>query len=211
MSESSTSLELAGRAGSAADDRDVAAAGALLAGSLAALAGALPQLAAPLAVLARRMAETLRSGGRIFWFGNGGSAAQAQHAAAELVGRFERERPGFAAASLTVDTSILTAIANDYGYENVFARQVNALVRHGDLVVGISTSGRSVNVARGLAAARERGAGTAALTGADPGALAHCSDVVVAVGLERTALVQEAHQVALHALCSLVEAALAEP
>ena len=155
------------------------------------------------------MTEVLRAGGRIYWLGNGGSAAQAQHAAAELVGRFERERRPFASASLTVDTSILTALANDYGYEGVFARQVRALARPGDLVIGLTTSGRSANVVRALAAARELGAGTAALTGRDSSALEGCCDLLVAVGLERTAHVQEAHQVVLHALCGLVEAALA--
>ena len=161
-----------------------------------------------MATLAARIVEALRAGGRVYWCGNGGSAAQAQHASAELVGRFERERLPYASASLTVDTSILTAVANDYGYEGVFARQVRALARPGDVVIGISTSGRSANVLRALETARELGVATAALVGRDASAVAGC-DHVVAVGLERTAHVQEAHQIVLHALCGLVESELA--
>jgi phosphoheptose isomerase len=154
---------------------------------------------------------TLRRGGTVFAFGNGGSAADAQHLAAELVGRFARDRQALAAVALTADTSVLTAIANDSAFERVFARQVEALGRPGDVAVGISTSGRSANVRAGLEAARARGLATVALTGRDGGDLGALATVHLNVPDPSTPRVQEAHRTILHALCELVEGGLARP
>ncbi len=152
------------------------------------------------------LVAALGNGGRVLAFGNGGSAADAQHFVAELVGRYEAGRPrrAFGALALTADTSVVTALANDLGFEGVFARQVEAHGRPGDIALGITTSGRSPNVLRGLEAARARGMTTIALTGAggEAGALA---DVHVAVPGERTPRVQEVHQAVLHILCELIE------
>lgn len=144
---------------------------------------------------------TLRSGGKVLVFGNGGSAADSQHLAAELVGRFDRDRPGLAAVALTTDTSALTAIANDFGYEEVFRRQVEALARRDDTCIGISTSGRSPNVVRALARARELGLRTIAFVGRDGGALVEHADVAVRVPSVETALVQEGHIAVAHMIC----------
>jgi len=155
------------------------------------------------------MAETMRlaiqSGKTIFFMGNGGSAADSQHLAAELVGRFKKERQGFSAVALTTDTSILTAVANDYGFEAVFERQVVALVRTGDVVVGLSTSGNSPNVVRGLAAASERGAVALGMTGRDGGNMTKVCDLCLKVPADITARIQEAHILAGHIICELVE------
>jgi D-sedoheptulose 7-phosphate isomerase len=153
-------------------------------------------------------AASLAGGGRVLVFGNGGSAADAQHFAAELVGRFVRERRALAAIALTTDTSSLTAIANDYGYERVFARQVEALGRAGDVAIGISTSGRSPNVVAALRAARAGGLVTVALTGCDGGAAGASADIHVNVPAASTARVQEVHATILHVICELVEAGL---
>lgn len=152
--------------------------------------------------------EALRAGRTVFACGNGGSAADAQHFAAELVGRFVRERQAWPAAALTTDTSTLTAVANDYSYEQVFARQVEAHGRPGDVLVAISTSGNSPNVLAAVAAARARGMKTIALTGKDGGSLAHQADVHVNVPSPTTARVQEVHRTVLHAVCELVESEL---
>ena len=141
-------------------------------------------------------------------FGNGGSAADAQHMAAELVGRFQRERAALAALALTTDTSILTSIANDYSFDRVFARQIEALGRPGDVALGISTSGGSPNVVRALEAARARGLATIALTGRDGGAAGRAADVHVNVADDSTARVQEVHRTLIHAICEMVEAEL---
>jgi D-sedoheptulose 7-phosphate isomerase len=141
--------------------------------------------------------------------GNGGSAADAQHVAAELVGRFALEREPLPALALTTDTSILTAVANDWDFKEIFARQVRAHARHGDVVVGISTSGKSANVVRALEAARERGAVTIAFTGRNGGALAKVADVSFRAPDAGTARVQELHLLAWHGVCEVVEAALA--
>jgi D-sedoheptulose 7-phosphate isomerase len=138
-------------------------------------------------------------------FGNGGSAADAQHLVAELVGRFERERRAFAAVALTADASVVTTIANDYGYEQVFARQIAGLGRRGDIAFGISTSGRSRNVELALDAARVNGLVTIALTGRDGGPVGAKADVHVNVSDSSTARIQEVHRTILHALCALVE------
>ena len=154
---------------------------------------------------AEAMIAALRGGGRILACGNGGSASDAQHFAAELVGRFERERPALAAIALTTDTSILTAIANDYAYAKVFARQVEAIGREGDVLVGISTSGGSPNVAEAFAAARLHGLTTIALTGRDGGVVGAAADIHINVPSPSTARAQEVHRTLLHAICELVE------
>ncbi|MGC8723453.1 MAG: D-sedoheptulose 7-phosphate isomerase [Acidobacteriota bacterium] len=154
---------------------------------------------------AERIRSSLAGGGKVLLFGNGGSAADAQHWAAELTGRYLRERPGLAAIALTTDTSALTAIANDYGYERVFARQVEALARPGDVAVGISTSGHSPNVRLGLQEARRRGCFTLAVLGRDGGALAGEADLALVYPAEATPRIQEMHAVLGHLLCALVE------
>jgi phosphoheptose isomerase len=150
----------------------------------------------------------LTGGGKVLLFGNGGSAADAQHVAAEIVGRFQRDRAALAAIALTADTSVLTSVANDYGYDRVFARQVEALGRAGDVAVGISTSGASSNVAVALDAARARGLGTVALTGRDGGAVGRAAAIHVNVPSDVTARVQEVHRTLLHVICDIVERAL---
>jgi D-sedoheptulose 7-phosphate isomerase len=145
------------------------------------------------------------SGRKVLVFGNGGSAADAQHLAAELVGRFEIERRPLAAVALTPDSSIVTAIANDYGYEQVFTRQIEALGQSGDVAVGISTSGRSRNVEAALAAAKARGLVTVALTGRDGGKMGTDADIHLNVAESTTARVQEVHRTILHAMCVLIE------
>jgi D-sedoheptulose 7-phosphate isomerase len=158
---------------------------------------------------AEALADALRGGGKVLAFGNGGSAADATHLAAELVGRFLLERDGLPALSLSDNASALTAISNDFGYERVFARQVEALGRPGDVAVGISTSGRSPNVLAGLAAAREGGLATVALTGGDGGEMRQAAGVCIVVPSGDTPRIQEAHTLVAHLLCELVERALA--
>jgi D-sedoheptulose 7-phosphate isomerase len=148
----------------------------------------------------------LSRGGQVLACGNGGSAADSQHFAAELVGRFCAERRALAATSLTTDTSILTAVANDYGYERVFARQVEAIGRPGDVLVAISTSGRSANVLAAVAAAKERRMVTVALTGGDGGPVGAAADLHVNVPSPSAARAQEVHRTILHVICELVEA-----
>lgn len=147
----------------------------------------------------------LRAGGKAIAFGNGGSAADAQHFAAELTGRYRVDRRALPGVALTTDTSALTAIANDYGYDEVFARQVRAHARPGDVAFGLSTSGNSENVCRGLAAAREIGALTVALSGESGGRMVALADHVLLVPSRVTARIQEAHALALHLLCEAVE------
>lgn len=160
---------------------------------------------AAIAAAAALLRDTLRAGGKVLIFGNGGSAADAQHMAAELVGRFDRERDALAALALTVDTSVLTSVGNDYGYDRVFARQIEALGRAGDAAVGISTSGASPNVVAALTAAKARGLKTVALTGRDGGAAGALADVHVNVPDASTARVQEVHGTIIHALCVLIQ------
>ena len=151
-------------------------------------------------------AEALAAGRKVLLFGNGGSAADAQHIAAELVGRFLRERRALPAIALTTDTSALTAIANDYGYEEVFARQVRALGVAGDVAVAISTSGRSPNVLRAVGACREIGIKTIGLTGGDGGTLAGAVDVSLRVSASKlSARIQETHILVGHVICELVD------
>jgi D-sedoheptulose 7-phosphate isomerase len=166
---------------------------------------ALSEQSEQIAEAGRRMARVLSGGGCIYALGNGGSAAQGQHLAAELVGRFEMERPGMPCHALTCNTSTLTAVGNDYGENSIFARQVEALVTDEDLVVCISTSGRSANVLAAAAEANRRGAGTVAMTGQDGGELARTCDVSIRAPSDDTARVQEGHLVVIHLLCGHVE------
>jgi phosphoheptose isomerase len=151
---------------------------------------------------------SLQRGGKVLVFGNGGSAADAAHAAAELVGRFRRERRGFAAIALTADASVLTSIANDYGFDRVFARQIEALGQPGDIAFAITTSGESANAVRALEAARARQLTTIALTGRDGGPAGRLADVHVNVPSESTPRIQEVHRTLLHIICDLVETSL---
>jgi len=164
--------------------------------------------AAPLAKVATWFIETLRNGNKVFVAGNGGSAAEAQHFAAELVGRFKRERSPYAVLALTTDTSILTAIANDYGYEEVFARQVRGLSQPGDLLVTFSTSGESENLIQAAVAAQQCLVRVIAITGDRPSRLERQADLTVRVPSTDTAIAQELHMVVTHILCDLVEAEL---
>lgn len=159
---------------------------------------------APVVAVAGAISNALKQGGSVLVFGNGGSAADAQHFAAELLGRFEQERRAWPAMALTTDTSALTAIGNDYGFDRVFARQLEALGKRGDVAIGISTSGNSPNVLRALETGNERGLITVALTGrgGDAGRLAAHH---IAVQEARTARVQEVHATLLHVICELVE------
>jgi D-sedoheptulose 7-phosphate isomerase len=150
---------------------------------------------------------SLRAGGRVFFCGNGGSAADSQHLAAELVGRQNYDRPPAAGIALTVDTSALTAIGNDYGYDQVFSRQVQALGKPGDVLFGLSTSGRSANVAAALDTARAKGMTTVAFTGTDP-ALMSGAEIVLAVPASETAKIQELHITSGHIVFALVEQTL---
>src|SRR5450759_3591509 len=162
----------------------------------------------PVLAAAAAIVDALKRGGKLLLFGNGGSAADAQHVAAELVGRFQRERAALAAIALTTDTSVLTSIANDYAYDRVFARQIEALGRAGDVAFGISTSGGSPNVVAALVAARALGLQTIALTGKDGGAVGRAAAIHVNVPSESTARVQEVHRTLLHVMCDVVERAL---
>jgi D-sedoheptulose 7-phosphate isomerase len=159
----------------------------------------------PLAAAARALYDAVSRGGKLLAFGNGGSAGDAEHVVAELVGRFEGERRALAAVALTSDASVVTAIANDYGYARVFARQIEALGQKGDVALGISTSGRSENVEVALAAAKQRGLVTIALTGRDGGRMGAEADIHLNVSETSTPRVQEVHRTVLHAMCTLME------
>lgn len=155
------------------------------------------------------MIESLRSGGKVMFCGNGGSAADSQHLAAELMGRFMRDRAPLAALALTVDTSALTAIGNDYGYRDVFSRQLRGVGRAGDVLVGLSTSGNSANVVDAMRIAREMNIRTISLTGAKEGAMTSLSDLWLPVPSTMTARIQEMHIAVGHMVCELVENAMA--
>ena len=159
--------------------------------------------------VARLIIETLRKGGRVLVAGNGGSAADAQHFATELVGRFKRERNPWPAMALTADTAMLTAIANDYGFETVFARQVAAFGGEGDVLIAFSTSGKSPNLIRAAETAVERGMAVVAITGPCPNSLASIADRVIEVPIADVPIIQELHAVVLHILCEIVESSLA--
>lgn len=154
------------------------------------------------------LVDGFRRGGRLLAFGNGGSASDAQHLCAELAGRYVRERPGLPALALTANTSDLTAIGNDYGFDRIFARLVEAHGASGDVAVALSTSGNSPNVLAGVEAARERGLRTVGLTGRSGGKLAGRVDVPIVVPSDRTPRIQEVHITIVHVLCELVDAAL---
>lgn len=156
-------------------------------------------------LMAERCKEALKSGNKVLFCGNGGSAADAQHLAAELIGRFQKERRSLASVALTTDTSILTAVANDYGYDEVFARQVEGLGRSGDVLIGISTSGNSANVVKAALKARDTGMHTIALTGEGGGKLKDICDITFAVPSKVTARIQEMHIMVGHIICELVE------
>lgn len=155
--------------------------------------------------IAGAIVAALRAGKKVLWCGNGGSAAEAQHMAAELSGRYLRERPGLHSEALSVNSSTLTCVGNDYGYDYVFARQVEAFAHPGDVVIGMTTSGTSRNVVLALEAARKRGAVTVAFTGNGGGRVAEVSDLVLLGPDGYAAIVQEVHQVMAHIVCDLVE------
>lgn len=169
---------------------------------------ALGGLADQIEAAARLVSEVLAAGNKVLICGNGGSAAQAQHFAAELVGRYGRERRGLPAIALTTDTSILTAVANDYAFERVFARQVEALARSGDLLWALSTSGESDNVLRALEAGRAAGCHNLCLGGRGGGAMVALADRFLLAPADDTARIQELHLLVGHLICELVEAAL---
>ncbi|MFA4970504.1 MAG: phosphoheptose isomerase [Sulfuritalea sp.] len=177
--------------------------------SAATKVAALAVMAAPIEAAARRMVHSLAAGGKVMACGNGGSAADSQHFAAELLNRFEKERPPLAAIALTTDTSTLTSIANDYRYEDVFAKQVQALGRSGDVLLAISTSGNSPNVIEAIHTAHARGVTVVALTGKKGGKIAALlgpDDIHLCVPAERTARIQEVHLLAIHCLCDGIDA-----
>lgn len=179
--------------------------------SIAAKTAAQSALAAPLEAAARAMAKCLAADGKILSCGNGGSAGDAQHFSAELLNRFERERAPLAAIALSTDTSTLTSIANDYRFEEVFAKQVQALGRPGDVLLAISTSGNSPNVIAAMTAAHTRGMVVVALTGRGGGRLAPllaAGDIHLCVPAERTARIQEVHLLAIHCLCDGIDTLL---
>jgi D-sedoheptulose 7-phosphate isomerase len=157
------------------------------------------------------IAGQLRAGGKVLSCGNGGSAGDAQHFSSELLNRFEMERPPLAAVALSTDTSTLTAISNDYAYEDIFAKQVSALGNGADILLAISTSGNSANVIKAMDVAHERGMRIVALTGRDGGAMAGTlepTDIEIRVPSERTARIQEVHLLVIHCLCDLIDQAL---
>ena len=160
-----------------------------------------------LETIANEMTDAILSGNKVLWCGNGGSAADSQHLAAEFVGRFRRERKGLPSISLTVDTSVLTSIGNDYGYDEVFRRQVEAHCEEGDVLVGISTSGNSKNVVAAIEEAKKLGAFTVAFTGEGGGKMAGIADASICVPSRDTARVQEGHILCGHMLCDWVEIA----
>ena len=155
-----------------------------------------------------RIAQSLRSGGKVLTFGNGGSAADASHLAGELVGRFLRDRPGLAALALTTDPSVVTAIGNDFGYDAVFRRQVEAHGKPGDVALGITTSGRSPNVVEALRVAKARGLLTVGMTGGGGGRLEGMVHYLIDVPSHETPRIQEVHTMVVHVLCQIVEEAM---
>jgi D-sedoheptulose 7-phosphate isomerase len=171
-----------------------------------AVARAIEPLLPDLDRVADRLIEAFDAGGRLYTFGNGGSAADAQHLAGELIGRYKRERRPLPAIALSVDPSVVTCIANDYSYEDVFARQVEALAREGDVVAGFTTSGRSANVVAGLAAGRRNGATTILFSGGDGGPAAGEADLALVVASTTTARIQEMHLLMLHLISDRVDA-----
>ena len=170
----------------------------------ATLAKNLPQIVRA----AQSVLAAFKGGHKIFFFGNGGSAADSQHIAAEFIGRFQKERKSWPAIALTTDTSILTALGNDYNFDIVFARQLEGLGQKGDVVFAISTSGNSKNVLAGVKQARAMGMTTIGVTGGTGGALASACDIVIVAASSKTARIQETHLCIFHAICEIVENAL---
>jgi len=179
--------------------------------SIATKQAAAEQLKDSIPAAGRLMTDALLDDGKILSCGNGGSAGDSQHFSSELLNRFERERPGLPAVALTTDTSTLTSIANDYSYEDIFAKQIRALGRQNDVLLAISTSGNSENVCRAIVAAHERGMRVVALTGRDGGRMAGLldgEDVEIRVPASRTARIQEVHLLVIHCLCDLIDTTL---
>jgi D-sedoheptulose 7-phosphate isomerase len=167
----------------------------------------LESISKPLEITAKLCVNTINTGNKILIFGNGGSAADAQHIAAELVGRFKVERKGLPAIALTTDTSVLTSIGNDYGYDHVFDRQIEAIANDGDIVIGISSSGKSMNVINALILAKKIGCKTIGLSGKDGGKMTKLCDINIVVPANDTARIQEMHIVIGHTICHLVDQA----
>ena len=179
--------------------------------SIATKQGAVEVLSESIATAGNLMAQALLDDGKILSCGNGGSAADSQHFSSELLNRFEMERPGLPAMALTTDSSTLTSISNDYAYEEIFSKQVRALGKPQDVLLGISTSGNSENIIRAVSAAHERGMKVVALTGRDGGRMAGMfspDDIEIRVPATRTARIQEVHLVVIHCLCDLIDTAL---
>ncbi len=160
--------------------------------------------------LAEALIRTLESGGKVLFCGNGGSAADSQHLAAELLGRYKRNRKGLPALALSTDTSVLTSVGNDFGFETVFSRQVEAIGKAGDLLIGISTSGKSPNVMQALKKARDMGLATAAFLGNAGTAMDKLADIAIHVPSTETARIQEGHIAVGHIVCDIVESRFAE-
>jgi D-sedoheptulose 7-phosphate isomerase len=173
------------------------------------VASSISNLLPDVAKVAATLIESFSKGNKLLVFGNGGSASDAQHIAAELVGRFMKERTALPAIALTTDTSILTSVGNDYSYENIFSRQVEALARPGDVVMGISTSGNSKNVIKALRVANELGCYTIGLLGKDGGEIKQIADVNIVVPSNSTARIQEIHILIGHMLCESVDCSIA--
>lgn len=179
--------------------------------SIATKQAAVDVISESIAVAGELMGQALLNDGKILSCGNGGSAGDAQHFSSEMLNRFERERPGLPAMALTTDASTITSISNDYAYEEIFSKQIRALGKPEDILLGISTSGNSENVCRAIAAAHERGMKVVALSGRDGGRMAELfeeGDVEIRVPATRTARIQEVHLVIIHALCDLIDTAL---
>ncbi len=166
------------------------------------------ELRATTHTIARAVTDALKAGNKLLLIGNGGSAADAQHIAAEIVGRYKQERPGWAAIALTTDTSALTAIANDYGFEQIFARQVQGLAKRGDVLFALSTSGRSPNILAALKVARDLGVTTIGFTGTKGESLRASCDHLFIAPTDDTPVIQQVHMMAMHAICDEVEQAL---
>lgn len=166
------------------------------------------ELRATTHTIARAVTDALKAGKKLLLIGNGGSAADAQHIAAEIVGRYKQERPGWAAIALTTDTSALTAIANDYGFEQIFARQVQGLAKRGDVLFALSTSGRSPNILAALKVARDLGVTTIGFTGTKGESLRASCDHLFIAPTDDTPVIQQVHMMAMHAICDEVEQAL---
>ena len=163
-----------------------------------------------IAQIAELMIDCLKKDGKVIVFGNGGSASDSQHIAAELVGRFKKDRSALAGIALTTNTSVLTSLANDYGYDVVFSRQVEALGKKNDVVLGISTSGKAKNVALGIKQAKKMGIKTVALSGGDGGEIVKLADVSLVVPSKITARIQEAHITIAHIICEIIEQELCQ-